>query len=507
MAVGGVVEISKPAKNKYKAKVTPFVLGTCIVAATGGLVFGYDNGVSGGVTSMDPFLRKFFPDIYRKMHNAKDETNAYCKFDSQVLTSFTSSLQLAGLIATLFASTVTRGYGRKPSILVGGATFLTGAALNGAAANLVMLILGRVMLGIGIGFTNQAVPLYLSEMAPAHIRGAFNIGFQFCVGVGVFCASLTNYGTGKKEWGWRLSLSLAGIPAAILLLGCVWLPETPNSLMETQGPEKARAMLVKIRGTSDVEQELDDLIQARQQTVKHPFRSIMQRKYRHHLVMAVFIPMFQQLTGINAIGFYSPVIFRTIGFKSNGALLSAVFTAFVGSSATVVSMATVDKYGRRFLFLQGGLQMLICQVLLGAILGSEFESSGEGSMPRGYAYLVVVLICVYVVGFAWSWGPLGWLVPSEIFPLEIRSAGQSITVAVNLLFTFAIAQAFLAMLCYFKFGIFLFFAGWVFLMTLFVYFFLPETKNVPLEEMHSLWKKHWFWRRFAASDEVEEVEV
>lgn len=127
------------------------------------------------------------------------------------------------------------------------------------------------------------------------------------------------------------------------------------------------------------------------------------------------------------------------------------------------------------------------------ILGLKF--SDEKQLSKSFSVAVVVIICLFVAAFGWSWGPLGWTVPSEIFPLETRSAGQSITVAVNLFFTFAIAQSFLSLLCSFKFGIFLFFAGWIFIMTVFVFFFLPETKGVPIEEMVLIWRKHWFWKK------------
>lgn len=139
---------------------------------------------------------------------------------------------------------------------------------------------------------------------------------------------------------------------------------------------------------------------------------------------------------------------------------------------------------------------------MGTLIAMKYGTSGEGRIPKGYGVIVVLFICIYVAGFAWSWGPLGWLVPSEIFPLEIRSAGQSITVSVNMLFTFAIAQAFLPMLCHMKFGIFYFFAGWVVIMTIFVALFLPETKSVPIEEMVLVWKEHWFWSRFVADKDV-----
>lgn len=142
------------------------------------------------------------------------------------------------------------------------------------------------------------------------------------------------------------------------------------------------------------------------------------------------------------------------------------------------------------------------QLTVGTLIAIKFGTSGEAHLSKAYAFCVVLFICIYVAGFAWSWGPLGWLVPSEIFPLEIRSAGQSINVSVNMLFTFVIAQAFLSMLCKMKFGLFYFFAGWVVLMTIFVAFFLPETKNVPIEEMVLVWKRHWFWGRFIRDEDV-----
>ncbi|GFQ05168.1 hexose carrier protein hex6 [Phtheirospermum japonicum] len=338
----------------------------------------------------------------------EEDTNIsnYCKFDSQLLTLFTSSLYLAGLIASFFASFVNRAYGRKPTILVGGAAFLAGAALNGAALTIYMLIFGRVLLGVGVGFANQAVPLYLSEMAPPKYRGAFNNGFQFSVGVGALTANLINYNTQKIKAGW----------------GALFLPETPNSLIQRdEKHEKVELMLQRVRGTSDVRSELDDLIRASEnsKTVKNPYKIILRKIYRPQLVMSMAIPFFQQVTGINVIAFYAPIVFRTIGFGESASLLSNVMTGVVGIATTFVSMMIVDRFGRRFLLITGGVIMLASQI---------------------------------------SWGPLGWLIPSEIFPLEIRSTGQSVSVAVNFLFTF--------------------------------------TKNVPIEQMERVWREHWFWKKF-----------
>lgn len=145
---------------------------------------------------------------------------------------------------------------------------------------------------------------------------------------------------------------------------------------------------------------------------------------------------------------------------------------------------------------------VILQIAVGVMIGMKFGVTGEGSFSKFEANFLLFLICAYVAAFAWSWGPLGWLVPSEVCPLEVRSAGQAINVSVNMFFTFIIAQAFLAMLCHMKFGLFFFFAGFVILMTLFVFLFVPETKNVPIEEMGRVMKSHWFWARYIPDEAV-----
>uniref|UniRef100_A0A0D9VN85 Major facilitator superfamily (MFS) profile domain-containing protein n=1 Tax=Leersia perrieri TaxID=77586 RepID=A0A0D9VN85_9ORYZ len=472
MAIGAFVE-GPGGGGGYSGRVTPFVVLSCIVAGSGGILFGYDLGISGGVTSMEPFLKKFFPDVYHQMKGDKNVSN-YCRFDSELLTVFTSSLYIAGLVATLFASSVTRRFGRRASILIGGSVFVAGSAFGGAAS----------------------IPLYLSEMAPAQHRGAINNGFELCISMGILMANLINYGVDKIEggWGWRISLSLAAVPAAFLTVGALFLPETPSFLIQQQQQQRARALLQRLRGTEAVQKELDDLVAAASQQNKHPLRDIvLQRRYRPQLAIAVLIPLFNQVTGINVINFYAPVMFRTIGLRESASLMSAVVTRLCATAANVVAMAVVDRFGRRKLLLLGGAQMLLSQLTVGAILAAKFKE--HGGMDKEYAYLVLFVMCVFVAGFAWSWGPLTYLVPTEICPLEVRSAGQSIVIAVIFLLTFLIGQTFLAMLCHLKFATFFLFAAWVALMTLFVFFFLPETKQLPMEQMDQLWRTHWFWKR------------
>ncbi|XP_062205973.1 hexose carrier protein HEX6-like [Phragmites australis] len=513
MAVGAFTEGTPAGGGEgYSGRVTPFVVLSCVVAGSGGVLFGYDLGISGGITTMDSFLMSFFPGVYRQKQDTK--ISHYCQFDSELLTLFTSSLYIAGLVATLVASSVTRRFGRRSSMLIGGTVFIVGSVFGGAAINLSMLLLNRILLGIGLGFTNQSIPLYLSEMAPPRYRGAINNGFELCISLGILFANILNYFVVKitAGWGWRISLSMAAVPAAFLTIGAIFLPETPSFIIQRDGDsEKARVLLQKLRGTISVQKELDDLVSASNisRTTQYPFRNIFKRKYRPQLVIALLIPFFNQVTGINVMNFYAPVLFTTIGFKESTSLLSSVVTRVCATFANIIAMMVVDRFGRRKLFLVGGVQMILSQFTVGAILAAKFKDHGD--MDKDYVYLVLITMCVFVAGFAWSWGPLTFLVPAEVCPLEIRSAGQSIVVAVVFLMTFVIGQTFLAVLCRIKSATFFVFGGWICLMTLFVYLFLPETKKLPMEQMEQVWRRHWFWKKIVGEEEekkqAEEGEI
>ncbi|ESW15229.1 hypothetical protein PHAVU_007G055500, partial [Phaseolus vulgaris] len=461
MAGGGFASVAGDVN--FEAKITYTVIISCIMAATGGLMFGYDIGISGGVTSMPSFLQHFFPDVYKKIQEHGVDSN-YCKYDNQTLQLFTSSLYLAALVATIFASSVTRKLGRKHTMLIAGVFFIVGTILNSVVNSLSLLILGRLLLGCGVGFANQAVPVFLSEIAPTRIRGALNILFQLNITIGILIANIVNYFTAqiKGGYGWRISLALAGVPALMLTLGSLLVHDTPNSLIERGLEDEGKIVLKKIRGVENVEPEFQEILKASKtaKMVKNPFKNLIKRHNRPPLIMAVMLQIFQQFTGINAIMFYAPVLFRTLGFKSDASLYSAVITGAVNVLSTLVSVYFVDKVGRRILLLEACVQMFVSQVVIGIVLGMKVQDHSE-SLNTGFAVLVVVMVCTFVSSFAWSWGPLGWLIPSETFPLEARSAGQSVTVFMNMLFTFIIAQGFLSMMCHFKFGIFFFFSAWV----------------------------------------------
>ncbi|KAK1313213.1 Sugar transport protein 8 [Acorus calamus] len=474
------VVVSNPVNGdskEFEAKITIYVVLCAIIAATGGLMFGYDIGISGGVTSMDDFLEKFFPTVYVRKHHVKE--NNYCKYDNQRLQLFTSSLYLAALVSSFVASKCCSRFGRRPTMQAASLFFLVGVALNAAAQDIYMLIIGRILLGIGVGFANQ---LFQNMIFKSKVHTIIPV--RDCAGEGPGRAEHP-LPTGRDHRHLRRQrrkllhlesppqrvaplLGLAGVPALILCLGSLTIAETPTSLIERGKLHEGLAMLRKIRGTHDVCAEYDDLISACEaaRAVTHPFRNLAKRRSRPQLVIAI------------------------------------AMQGTVNVVSTLASVLLVDRAGRRALLLEACAQMFASQVVIGALLSVKLGDMN--ALDRGVAWSVVVLVCVYVSSFAWSWGPLGWLIPSETFPLETRTAGFAFAVSANMLFTFLIAQAFLSMMCKMRAGIFFFFAGWIVVMAAFVVFLLPETKGVPIDEMvERVWKKHPYWKRFMEEEKNE----
>ncbi|WRX32545.1 Major facilitator [Theobroma cacao] len=503
---GGVIASS--GNRELPGKLTKQVLFCTFIASFGGFLFGYDIGISGGVTSMDDFLEKFFPKVYARKHRARE--NNYCKFNDEYLQLFTSSLYLAAIFASFLSSMFSRKYGRRWTITVSSVFFLAGAFLNLGAKNLGMLIAGRLFLGLGLGCANQSIPVFISEISPAKYRGGLNIVFQLLITVGIFIANLVNYGTSKiKNHGWRISLGGAAVPAAILLVGSFFIVDTPASLVERGKKEEGLNTLKKIRDSDNVTEEFNEIVRATEvaNKIKHPFLELAMKRHNWPpLISATVLHFFQQFTGMNVIMFYAPVLFQTMGFGGDAALMSAMITGAVNMFSTLISNFTVDVVGRKRLLVAGALTMLTGQCVVGGLLKQYLLSTN--SVSHIVSIVVVIFICLFVFAYAWSWGPLGWLIASEVFPLETRNAGYFFAVGMNMLCTFIIAQAFLTMLCNMRAYIFFFFATILVIMTCAVIAMLPETKGIPMEEMMDrTWKVHWFWKRFYQNEVDAEVQL
>uniref|UniRef100_A0A0E0NGR6 Major facilitator superfamily (MFS) profile domain-containing protein n=1 Tax=Oryza rufipogon TaxID=4529 RepID=A0A0E0NGR6_ORYRU len=419
-----------------RGEVTFTVVMSCLTAGAGGLLLGYDIGVTGGVTQMESFLQAFFPEVLRKMSSAKQD--AYCIFDSQVLNAFVSSFYLSTMVASLVAGHLTKTLGRRNSLLIAGVLFFAGTLLNLAAVNISMLIIGRILLGVAVGFSSLAAPVYLAEIAPARWRGAFTASIGLFGNLGFLMADMINYrATTMARWGWRLSLGAGIVPAVIVIVGAAFIPDTPNSLALRGRLDEARDSLRRIRGAADVDAELKDIVRAAEEDRRYKsgaLRRLLRREYRPHLVMAVLIMVFFEMTGAIVVAIFTPLLFYTVGFTSQKAILGSIITDVVSIVSVAAAAAVVDRHGRRRLFMVGGAVLILCQ----------------------------------------------------IFPLEVRSAALGLGGTISSALTFMQSQSFLEMLCSFKYGAFAYYAGWLVMMTAFVAAFLPETKGVPIESMGAL---------------------
>lgn len=360
----------------------------------------------------------FFPDVYAQ-EQADTSSSVYCTFDSPTLQLFTSSLYLAGAITSLFASWFTDRFGRKTSILIASVSFLTGVGLTAGAVALGMMIAGRLMLGVGVGFAAQCVPLYLSEMAPCSARGSLNILFQLATTIGILLAQIIAYCASlfpdTSEWQWRLPLLLAIIPASLLFLGGLVVPDTPNSLFSRGKEADARRVLQRVRGVADVDAEYQDIADAvtQRKKVSNAF-AIFQRRYRPQLLHSIFIPLFQQLSGINVVMFYAAPIFKSFGWGAQASLYNTIIIGMVDHTvstctcnktpplspgsinvlATFVAIALVDRLGRRFLFIEGGVQCTTALSVLALLIGLAFQGDTT-SVSSACLWLVVLLNVVH----------------------------------------------------------------------------------------------------------------
>lgn len=479
-------------EDSYKSSFTWTMFFYCLIASTGGALFGYDNGITGGVVSMKGFIEKFFPEIAEENRSH----DLYCIYNNGKLQWFVSSLFVAASILEIsgISARIIRSRGRRETFILSGISFFIGSVIQASSEYYWMLIVGRSFLGIGISFSNISVPMYLIEMSPPYIRGRITQLFQLSLTGAILIAQIVNIPMSRiYPWGWRVSLGGSMIPSIILIVGGILISDTPNSLAERGKMEEAEIVLRKIRGTHNIKNEMNDIRHYAfvSQKIKHPWFTIIRRKYRGQLIIAIVNTFFQQWTGINTIIFYAPQLFISLGNTKSQSLIASLIVGLCNHLSTYVSFILCDIYGRKTLFISAGIQMFIALLIIAISLALMTSYSL-------IAYYILLFICIFDSAYAWSWGPLAWLYPIEVQPLETRSSGAAIVSFMNSLFSFVIGQTYLTMLCGLKWTIFLIFASMVIIMTCFVYFLFPESNGVPIELCPFIFKDHWFWNKWAS---------
>jgi sugar porter (SP) family MFS transporter len=467
-------------KNKYNKSVVVVIAS---IAATGGLLFGFDTGVISGAI---PFLQEYF-----------DLT------DSQV-----ENITALGLIGAVVGAIVTGRLsdylGRKKVILASAFVFATGAVWTGLAPTVTQLMISRFYLGLAIGVSSFAVPLYISEISPTKIRGTLVSMFQLLITVGILTAYLSDNALADNNnlECWRPMLWVGVIPALVLFIGMFFLPETPRWLISKGREEEGEKVLRRVEDPSLIENSMaamrhDMAIDASQAGWKEIFKPWL----RNALIIAIGIMFFQQFVGINTVIYYSPKIFLAAGFEgAEAAIAASVIVGAVNVFFTIVSLFVIDRLGRRKLYFLGltGIAVALISMGLGFML------------PGVTKWFLVVSVLVYIAFFAISLGPLGWLIISEVFPTRVRGLGASIGSLSNWGFNTLVVWTFYKMasaignakdvvvpegrdlsdVCPNCVGsVFWIFAAVALIGIVWGYYFIPETKGISLEKIEEHWSK------------------
>ncbi len=432
------------------------------LAGLGGFLFGYDTGAISGALL---FIKKDF-----------------------VLSIFQQELTVAILLlgatcSAVFAGAIADIFGRKRAIIFAAAIFFFAAILMALAPNFETLIVGRLFVGIAIGIASLSVPMYVSELSPPKIRGVCVALNQLMVTIGILCAFGVDYWFSYSQ-NWRMMLGISAIPASILFIAMLFLPETPRWLLSKGRKDQAMNIFEKI-GSS--QKEIDralSKIQLRARVKFNDYKKLFEPSVRPAVFAGVFLAILQQVTGINTVIYYAPTILSTAGQQSDAAaILATVGIGTVNVLMTVVALFLIDTWGRRPLLLIGTSIMVLALAILG--IGSAFPMFEEW-----LSWLYDGSLFLYIAGFAIGLGPIAWLFISEAYPQEVRGVAMSCATLANWGSNFLVSMTFLSILHGFGPSItFLLYAAVSVITVIFVYRFIPETKGKTLEEINSFWQE------------------
>jgi sugar porter (SP) family MFS transporter len=447
-----------------EAEETGFVFAAAGFAALGGLLFGYDTGVISGALI---FIRTQF---------------ALTTFQQELVVSV---VLVGAAIAALSGGRLADIFGRRAMLLVTAAIFIAGAMVCAAAPSLNFLVIGRLIVGVGIGLATSTVPIYISEVSPPQSRGWQVSLFQLAITIGILAAYLVDYAfSGSGSWRWMLGLAF--VPGAILGLGMIGMPESPRWLAEHGESQRAREVLQRIRGTENIDSEWGEIQDTLAQGEERGrFADLFAPHVRPALIIGIGLAIFQQVTGINTVIYYAPVIVQSAGISSaSGAILATAGIGLVNVIMTIVAMWLIDHVGRRPLLLTGIAGMILSL----AVLGFVFR------MPTGGAlsWLAVITLMVYVASFAISLGPIFWLLIAEIYPLKVRGIAEGTAAGANWAFNFLVSLTFLTLIQILGSSwTFWLYAALAIASWFFSFYLVPETKGRTLEEIeHSFRHSH-----------------
>ena len=495
-------------KTEYNSKLIYVI---AVVAATGGLLFGFDTGVISGAI---PFFQKDFG------------------IDNGMIEIITASGLCGAILGALFCGKVTDTLGRRKVILASAVVFAIGALWSGFAPDVYHLIASRLFLGVAIGVSSFAVPLYIAEISPAKKRGALVSMFQLMVTIGVLVSYLSDlfFADESRIDCWRPMFYVGVIPAIVLFVGMLCMPETPRWLIGRGREQEGLAVLSRIESPESRNDAFEAIRKevAKSREEKSGYRELFKPWLRNAVIICIGIMFFQQFVGINTVIYYSPKIFHMANLQKKslwqqygnlililsgiliGALIGVVAPnfgttikpigdIFLNLLFTIVSVYFVDRLGRRKLYFTGLTGITVSLILLGICFAFSASLGDAGK------WLSVLLVFFYVAFFAISIGPLGWLIISEVFPQKLRGLGSSIGSLSVWFFNSIVSFTFFKIVHAFTIsgteiyaegenlgnpaGAFWFYAVVALAALIWGYFYVPETKGVSLEKIEEYWRK------------------
>ncbi|PHH49200.1 Sugar transport protein 12 [Ceratocystis fimbriata CBS 114723] len=446
----------------------PLIYFTSIFVSLGVFLFGYDQGVMSGIIT-----GPYFKDYFNEPSKAKVGT-------------MVAILEIGALISSLVVGRVGDIIGRRKTIFYGSCIFFIGGALQSCATNMEIMMLGRIIAGLGVGALSTIVPVYQSEISPPHNRGKLAciefsgniIGYTTSVWVDYFCGFI------ESNLSWRIPLVMQCVMGALLGLGSLIIVESPRWLLDNDHDEEGIVVIANLYGGGDIQNakaveefrqiKKDVLIQRQEGERSY---SEMFRRYSRRVLIAMSAQALAQLNGINVISYYAPYVFESAGWVGHAAILMTGINGITYFLSTIPPWYIVDKWGRRVILLSGAIAMAISLTAISYFI--HLDTSWTPSM-------VVMFVMIYNAAFGYSWGPIPWLYPPEILPLSIRSKGASLSTATNWAFNWLVGELTPILQEWIKWRLYLIHAFFCLVSFVVVYFLYPETCGVRLEDMDQL---------------------
>jgi sugar porter (SP) family MFS transporter len=431
--------------------------------ALGGLLFGYDTGVISGALLFIPNDFKLSPFLQG---------------------AIVAGLLLGAMIGAAFAGRLSDRMGRRRLIMIAAVVFTVGALLAALAPTVLVLVAARVIIGLAVGSAALVVPLYLSEIAPTEVRGAIASLNQLMIVGGILVAFIVN-AILASSGDWRLMLGLAAVPSIVLLIGMMFMPETPRYLVHTGEEETAREVLEDLPGDEPPQERIEEIREVEQhEEGETGVRGLLRAKWvRPALLVATGLAVFQQFVGINTIIYYAPTTLTNVGFAKTSAIYANLIIGVINVGMTIIAIMIIDKVGRKPLLFAGVVGMVASLLVLGisnAVLATPHHPGDPAA--------VITLICLatFIAAFAATWGPVVWVMIPEVLPLSVRGTAMGVAVFGNWAANFLVSQTFPPLLSglgpgpvFIGYGVLGVIAG------LFVAKYVTETKGRSLEEIET----------------------